>query len=628
MDNTLQERALQQVTQTKAYYKSLCKTRRAELADIYQTVMSYKSRKRADWASSIKVNFANQIESLVTARMTAKNPKFIVSYKLPIESLVDKYYPVKEPKEDAPIEQIAKYKEKKKEQERFRGEVEKWAGSIQDYLNTLFDDYTMGQRIRQGAKSLVRYGNVYGTVNYRFEKYKKRRDGKVIEEKINERPEIDIISFTEMYLDPKYIQTSESPAVIRSHENVRLSELYLQKDELMNLDKIRANNPEPNQAKQAIYSIFTTNSYGQEDWVPVKNLTVDKYEGYFNPTPEDKSNECLYEIWTVNDAVVIKMKEIARIGIHSAGCFEDVEQHFSIGYIEPILGLEREYNFKKNSSIEFINQSLNRSWFWDPNSGINPKSLSEMGPGSVIPVQKGMAQAQAGLQEVAYRELPSSYFASTNEDRRDMQTVSFTVDTAATSSQQGFTNTATAVRARFFESNTVYGDTLRHFEEFLVRLAYDVVDSVAENAQNDIIIQKIGEKDFKWAKKEIFEDAPLRYNIRVEVGSSSFDSVENRREEALAFLEVAKQMQEAGMEIDFTKVFGEIAQSFEKKHPDTYVKKDLSGIMELLAGGQSEQPEQLGPTSQQETETILTGEPGLNNPAELTQEVVQGNLIA
>jgi hypothetical protein len=209
-----------------------------------------------------------------------------------------------------------------------------------------------------------------------------------------------------------------------------------------------------------------------------------------------------------------------------------------------------------------------------------------------------------------------------------MQTVSFTVDTAATSSQQGFTNTATAVRARFFESNTVYGDTLRHFEEFLVRLAYDVIDSVAENAQNDIIIQKIGEKDFKWAKKEIFEDAPLRYNIRVEVGSSSFDSVENRREEALAFLEVAKQMQEAGMEIDFTKVFGEIAQSFEKKHPDTYVKKDLSGIMELLAGGQPEQPEQLGATSEQETETILTGEPGLNNPAELTQEVVQGNLIA
>jgi len=281
-----------------------------------------------------------------------------------------------------------------------------------------------------------------------------------------------------------------------------------------------------------------------------------------------------------------------------------------------------------NSAIEFINQALNRTFMWDPQSGVDPKMLSNLAPGSIIPVQN-VDRATAGLKEMEYREIPQSYFANSNELRRDMQTVSFTVDTAATSSQQGFTNTATAVRARFFESNTVYADTLRHFEEFLVKLAYDVIDSIAENSEDDIIIQRVGGKKFEWASKEIFEDAPLRYGIRVEVGSSSFDSVENRREEALAFLEVVKQMSEAGMEVDFEKVFMDLADTFEKKSPDKYLKRDLSGVMELLAGGQPTEPQEaLQPTSGQEMETILPQEPTLSDPAAFTQEVVQGNITA
>lgn len=624
IDETLQSKALQQVTETKSFYKSLCSKRKDEWTTIFQEVMSYQAPKRADWSSALKVNFANQIESLVTARMTARNPKFIVSYRMPVDQIVEKYYPVKEPKEDATPEILMAFQEKKKEQDRFRTEVEKWANSLQDYLNALFEEYSMGQRVRQGAKALVRYGNVYGGVDYRFKKYKKRRNGKVEEVKVMQHPEINILSFSEIYLDPRYIQVSESPAVIRSHENVRLSELHLQ-DDLFNLDKIKNNTSQPNDRRQAMYSVFMIDNYGNGSWVPTRTLTVDKYYGYFNPNPDDPKDESMYEIWTVNSAVVIKYKEIARIPIHSAGCFEDTEQHFSIGYIEPMLGLEREYNFKMNSAVEYINQSLNRSWLWDPNSGINPKSLQNLGPGSVIPAQQGMQAAQSGLQELPYREIPQSYFANSNEVRRDIQSVTFTVDTAATTSTQGFTNTATAVRARFFESNTVYADTLRHFEEFLVRLAFDVLDSIAENATEDIIIHRLGEKNFTFVTKEIFEDAMLRYDIRVEVGSSSFDSVENRREEGLAFLEVAKQMKEAGMDVDFEKVFKEIANSFEKKHPDTYIKKDYSAIMSLLGGAPTEAPSAM---TQAETETINNPQAGLDNPAELTQAVVQGDLTA
>jgi hypothetical protein len=36
--------------------------------------------------------------------------------------------------------------------------------------------------------------------------------------------------------------------------------------------------------------------------------------------------------------------------------------------VEPILSLQEEQNFKKNSASEYVNNALNRSWIWSPNS--------------------------------------------------------------------------------------------------------------------------------------------------------------------------------------------------------------------------------------------------------------------
>lgn len=615
-DQELQNKALQLVRQTKSTYTSFCRKRKQELLKIYKVVNSFEGEKRAAWASAIKVNFAHQIENLLVARLTSKSPKFIVSLRQSAEDLVNRYYPVKELKDDSSEEEAFIFEQKQEERKKFEKEVYQWASAVQEYLNYAFNEYGFAHKFRQSAKAMVRYGNVYGMVTYRQEKFRKRRKGKVIEAKWREYPMIDIVSFSEMFLDPRYIQTADSPAVIRSHENVRMSELYAQEN-LINLDKIKTIvNEKRNGDKQEIYSIKIDTVNGTEE-VQSKSLTIDKYQGFFSPD-EKIENEALYEIWTVNGLVVIKMEEIPRIQIHSAGCFEDVEQHFSVGYLEPMLGLENEYNFKLNSAIEYINQSLNRSWFWDPNSGVNPKSLASLGPGSVIIAQKGMESATNGVQELAYRQIPGEYFANNNEIRRDIQTVSNTVDTTAPSQAQGFTNTATAVRARFFESNTVYADTLKHLEEFWTALAYDILDSIAENSQDDVVIANLGAGKFKWAKPEMFEDAPIRYAIQIEVGSSSFDSIENRREEALALSTLAKEARANGVNVDMNKIFTEAIATFEKKNPEDYILRDMSGLQSLVSG----------PTATQGAiEQVIPEQTGLDNPAKLTQDIVQGNLV-
>lgn len=620
MVTSLQEsKAISFVQNRKALFKSLSAKRKKKLQEIYDECMQYEAKKQADWSSALKVNFANQIESLVTARLTAKNPKFIVSLRQQVDDIAKRYY--KLPKE--PTE------EQQKEYENFREQVRKWADSVQEYLNYAFEEYGFNAQVRRAAKALVRYGNVYGAVGYKYETYRKKRNGKIEEVKAREYPILDIISWSEMHLDPRYLTTQDSAGVIRSHEKVRLSELYEQKEDLMNLDKLRyAKSDDFNPERGEMYQIMITNAYGENEWQTTRTLTVDKFYGYFNFDDNPEEERC-YEIWTVNNALLIKVKEIPRIPLQSATCFEDPEQHYGIGYVEPILGLQQEYNFKMNSAIEYINHSLNRSYFWDPNSGIDPKSLrSASAPGAIVPVTQGMQNAIQGIQEIPHKDINPSYFSNQNEIRRDMQALSFTVDTTAPTSQQGFTNTATAVRARFFESNVMYGDTLKHFEEFLVRIAYDMLDSIAENASEDIIISRLGEDKFKWAKPAMFDDAPLRYSIRVEVGSSSFDTAETRREEALALWTIFKEAKQLGLPVNMEQSFEDILGTFEKKNTDRYFKRDLSGILQMMGIVSPTQAGALPVTSEAELNQMNPTTPGLENPAALTQEVVQGNLVA
>lgn len=629
-DAAVQQRAAQHVREYKATTKSLCRKRWTQLKDLYREVISYEAPRQADWSSAMKMNFANQIESKVTARLTANSPKFIVNGKPGLKDIVDEKYPLEEPGAEATEEEILTYNKKLKERDKFEKEVAQYPQQIQTWLNRTFQDREIKPKVRRAAKSLVRYGNVYGATEYRIKhkrKWVKDEKGRKKIEKVKAKEYVDlnIVSFSNILLDPRYIYTDDSPGVIMLDEFQRKSELEALNDNLINLDKIKLMPREAtSETKREMYQI-KMNFVDGSDEKKFKSLKVDKFFGFFSPTGKVE-DEGIWEIWVVADMLVIKMEEITHIPVRSAGCFEDVEQHFSVGYIEPIIGAQREYNFKINAAVQNINQALNRTWLWDPNSGIDPKALRNLGPGGILPVNGGVAAADQGLREIQYTPLKSEYFANQNEIRRDMQTLSFTVDTNAPTSQQGFTNTATAVRVRFFENNEVYKDTLSHFEDFLVQLGMDMLEAVADNFEDDVIIQQMGEDKTMWAKPEIFKDAYLRYNIGIELGSSSFDSVENRREENLALWTLAKDAKANQVNVKLDDVFEGILETFEQVDPERVMSKDFSALLgqlgQLGAGSVS-------PTTQAEAAQIKgAATPSLQNPGELTQAVAQGDLTA
>jgi hypothetical protein len=85
--------------------------------------------------------------------------------------------------------------------------------------------------------------------------------------------------------------------------------------------------------------------------------------------------------------VLVYAKEITQIPFEVIKCFPDTDTFLATGFLEQIIGLQEELNFKKNSASEYINQALNRNWIRSPMSGINPKHLNSA-PGNIIPTTK------------------------------------------------------------------------------------------------------------------------------------------------------------------------------------------------------------------------------------------------
>jgi hypothetical protein len=253
-------------------------------------------------------------------------------------------------------------------------------------------------------------------------------------------------------------------------------------------------------------------------------------------------------------------------------CFEGTETHYATGFVEPILGLQQEMNFKKNSTSEYINQALNRNWIWSPNSGVNPADLVSK-PGNIIATTKDAATALNNVVELPHRQLPFEYFQEQNDIERQIQGATFTVDTSNARSQQALTNTATGIRVKFFESNSVIDEVRKHFEEGMEKLAYKLLQCTYENMEENIVIKKTDSAGFWEINKELLREAIRRYEIRVEVNSSSFDSIEDRREDAIAAWNMMLQAKQAGIEVNLEEAFKDILGSFEKKDTSRFIKQ-------------------------------------------------------
>lgn len=581
-----QIKAVWYVKDTFTLFSDLTKTHRAKLLDIYESYSTFTQPKQAERQTTFKVNKSHEVVNKILPRLMAKNPKWIVSVR------TDEF--------DVGGEMQTDYQELVK--------MSKW---VQDYLTYIFDKYNQREPLRLRAKNMVVYGNAYAKIKYKYDVTRTYEKWGINEKVIWEYPTIEPKSRTDIYYDPRYVMFDDMAGIIETISAVRLAELEANKDKYFNIDKIKGlPNMEEWQDedgyKKRVFLMSGVNQSYRSKGIDKNNLTLKTFYGLYSE--EEGKDEQLYKITTVDDVFVICYEPISCIPFEDIKCFEDTETHYAVGFVEPILGLQDEMNFKKNSASEYINQSLNRSWIWSPNSWINPKDLDSK-PGNIIVTSKDVQTAMQNLIELPMRSLPIDYFQEQNDLERQIQAMTFTVDTSNPQNQQALTNTATGIRVKFFESNSVIDEVRKHFEEGMEKLAYKLLQVTYENMEDNMIIKKIGWEGYREMNKELLRDAMNRYLIKVEVGSSSYDTLEQRREDAIAQRNLMVSAAQAGVNVDLTEWFKDVLSSFEKKDVNKYIKPEQSLDQLMQQGGwwQMQVPEQKPTEAEAVTQNVARG---------------------
>jgi len=577
-----QARVIDHIRETFTNYEDSMASYRERMERIYKGVSSFLGvrNERRPRETTFKVNKAHEIENKVLPRIISRDPKWLVSYKA--------------------SDMLEEWKD-----------VSVMADAIRDYLSEVFKKQDMRETLRLWAKNMVRYGNGWVKVGYKYDISRTQEKAKVIEtdefgnqiesvqkqiqEKISgEYPTIEAKSWTDVFYDPRYLRFEDMPSIIEVARNVRLSFFSKNKSKYMNLWELVAlatYNEDMEGYKQRVYQLTWLNVTTQSRIRPDK-LEIKCYYWLFDlSNNDDLSGERLYEFWTVNDTVLVYADEISSIPFEDIRCFEDTETYFSTWFVEPILGLQDEMNYKKNQASNYINLQLNDQWIWSVNSWIDPRKLSSA-PWQIIPTTKDWPTAQANLIQIKKNALPYEYFQEQNDFERQIQASTFTIDTAQPLSQQSLTNTATGAKIKAFENNSVMDETRKHFEEWVARLAYKLLQFTFENMENNLMIKKSDGTWFREVNKEAMRDAIERYSIVVEAGSSSFDSEETRRESAIAQWNLSTQATQAGVPVDLKYLYEEMMSTFEWVDKKKLFKSEVPQLPQQGGGWPIPMPQQ------------------------------------
>lgn len=603
------------IMDSKESYASLLQSYHDRLLDIYKEFSTFKEAKSSPRETDFKVNKMFEIVNKVLPRIIARNPKWIVSSKpTAMVEVIDN-------KDMSDEEKISKL-----------DSIKDYNEVIQSLLNFIFDKYGLTEQVRLRAKDMILYGKWIAKAKFKYEVSRRKvsnpvsrvytdENGEEIEEESNktedyvwwEHPCIDNVSRTKLFYDPRYKDFDDLPAVIECIEWVRLSQVKMNK-EYFNLDKIESL---PNKEEymdntkwyeEQVRSILWVNAEVKNP-VDKNNLSLKTYYWYYDLWKW----ESLYRFTTVSDLILIEAEEILNIPFEQIRCFEDTETNLATWFVEGIVSLQRELNFKKNSTSKYINNALNRSWVWSPNSGVRVQDLVSR-PNNIIVTDKDRASVENNLFELPHRDINPSYFQEQNDFERQIQAMTFTVDTSQNNSAQALTSTATGARIKFYESNTVMDEVRKHLEEWLSRIAYKLLNEIFDKMgeMDNIVLESEDKTEYIRVHKEAIRDAIARYDIKVESGSSSFDTIENRRDDAIAKYNLWLQAKKAGVNVDLEKLFINVLNTFDEKDSEQYIIKQPY-IPQWPVGG--------SPLPMWAVQWSMT-------PAGITEQVAQGGITS
>ena len=215
-----QIKVLGYIKETFDNYVKLSSNDRERLYKIFEGYTTFTQKKSAEWSSSFKINKAHEIVNKILPRIIAKNPRWIVNPR------TDEFRP-----ED-------KFLTGEERQVRME-QMTEMAKGIQDYLSYIFDRYNLREPLRLWAKSMLMYGNSYAKIKYKYETSRiKDENGKITEKVIGEYPTIAPKSWTDIYVDPRYVLLEDMPCIFEIVNGVRLSDIMRKKKKYINIDQL------------------------------------------------------------------------------------------------------------------------------------------------------------------------------------------------------------------------------------------------------------------------------------------------------------------------------------------------------------------------------------------------------
>ena len=581
-----QIKAVSLVTNTFSDYERLSKSYRSRFLDIYEETATYTEKKRADWSVNNKINKIQAIIEKVVPRIVPRQIKYLLSKRL------------------------NSFQFEEQDQEMLADTMK----AMEDYLFMIFDRYNQDEQIEKCALSMATYGTCIAKIEYKYETANIINDQGLTEEKVTgSYPIITPKSWTDIYVDPRFPNIEDMPAVVEVINGVRLSELkrreesegYFNLDKVEDVSNIDTFNTDNDSYKQSVFAITGIDQTNMKSEVDKNSLNLKVYYGWFQADGDKMEKK--YKITMVDDLVIIGMKEMTSMPFVDFRAFLDPEVYYGRGFAERLIGTQRDANFKMNSASEMINMGMNHMFFWSPLSGVNPRDLVSR-PGGIVPT-KDTQLAMQQVQEIPMKQVPSDYFQNKNDQERDIQVLTHTVDTTNQRNAQALTNTATGARISLFESNAVFDRIRKRFERSLEELAYKFIETAFENMDENIVFKKQGTEDFWALNKEAFRNALERYDIKAEATSSTMDTLEGRREEAIALFNTVLQASQAGIPVNTEEAFIKVMETFEVKDPQRFINPTQE-IEKVGAGGQLDQPEpnpaEQGPVEQ--TEAIAGGQ--------------------
>lgn len=564
------------ISNTFSDYKDRSQTRRERMVRIYKEVSTFRSI-GMERDTKFKINKVHEIENRIVPRIMSKNPK--------------------------PIVTSATYEE----DEEKTSEI---ALAVQDRISNIYCKQDMIESLRLWARSWVRYWLAFAKLSpkYRLKRTQQEQETIEIDEMGNEIPTvkkqikeqileqytwIDIKSRDDVYFDPRYTRLEDMPSIIDITRNVRLSYFTKNKSKYINIDKlinacVASQSGDFDTYKTQLMNIT---------WLSVSSmikpdkLDVKCYYGYYDISSEkDMSNEKLYEFRVVSDMILVYAQEISVLPYEDFRVFEDTESFYATGYLEPILWLQEELNWKKNRASEYVNNILRPNYIWSPASWIDPRKLNQW-HWNIITTTRTWQEALDNLPQMPMRELNSSYFQEQNDIERQIQAASFTINTNSPITEQSLTETATGAKIQSFETDAVTGETRKHFEESLVRLTYKLLQMEFDNMDANIKVK--ADKWYREINKEALRDAVEKYDIKIQSGSSSYDSTEARRNDALAIWNIALTAKGAGVPVNIQKLFENVIETF----PEIDFSSMIDQTSQMQAMLWEQQPQ--APTEQQ-----------------------------